>query len=194
VDEKGQPLLPGSFLTTLRECFQADAIPTQRRAMAIEGLDRDPPLCPAEERVRLARTAVGAVSAGQAQTDTPGAHYTAPALPPHLLANLEAAAELVRARFHCREHGPYDGLLRDPAVVAEVQAAFGPERILSPTALENYIACPFKFFLSKVLHLEPLEEPSEEIDGTDRGLAFHRALARLHTHLGAPGAAAAGRG
>jgi ATP-dependent helicase/DNAse subunit B len=176
VDEKGQPLLPGSFLTTLRECFQPDAIPTQRRAMVIEGLDKGPPLCPAELRVRLACAGPGATSADALA-----------ALSPHLLANLEAAAELVRARFHGREHGPYDGLLRDPAVVADVQALFGPERILSPTALENYIACPFKFFLGKVLRLEPLEEPSEEIDSTDRGLAFHRALARLHTHLGAAG-------
>ena len=34
-----------------------------------------------------------------------------------------------------------------------------------------------------MLKLGPLEEPSEEIESTDRGLAFHRALSRLHTAL-----------
>jgi RecB family exonuclease len=104
-------------------------------------------------------------------------------LTPDLAANLTDAAELARLRFQAREHTAYEGLLRDPAVVREVCSLFGPERILSPTALENYIACPFKFFLGNVLKLEPLEEPSEEIESTDRGLAFHRALARLHTAL-----------
>src|SRR5262249_7151254 len=105
------------------------------------------------------------------------------ALPADLHDHLCDAADLARRRFREPEHSAYDGLLRDPAVVAELHQIFGPDRILSPTALENYIACPFRFFLDNLLRLEPLEEPSEEIESTDRGLAFHRALARLHTHL-----------
>jgi len=38
-----------------------------------------------------------------------------------------------------------------------------------------------------VLHLEPLEEPGEDIEASDRGLVFHRALAALHRHLRAHG-------
>ncbi len=60
---------------------------------------------------------------------------------------------------------------------------FGPQRVFSPTALESYVACPFRFFLEHVLKLDTLEEPSEEIEVTRRGMAFHRALARLHSRL-----------
>ncbi len=175
VDDRGQALLPSSFLARLRDCFAPGAIPVERRRMLIEGYDRDTPLSPAERRVQAALT-------------ISQAHGSRPVgLGPDLSANLADAAELARQRFFAGEHGPYDGLLRDPAVVAEICKAFGPERILSPTALENYIACPFKFFLNNVLRLEVLEEPSEEIESTDRGLAFHRALSRLHTHLRSTG-------
>jgi ATP-dependent helicase/DNAse subunit B len=192
VDDKGQELLPSSFLTTIRECFEPKAIPTDSRSMLTGGLDTDVPLCPAEQRVRLARTVRGQRSDVRGQrSDVRGYNQVLAAdfspLPSDLLANLEAAAAMARQRFHAPEHGKYDGLLRDPRVVAHVGTLFGPGRILSPTALENYIACPFKFFLGNVLRLEPLEEPSEEIESTDRGLACHRALYRLHKHLRATG-------
>jgi ATP-dependent helicase/nuclease subunit B len=104
-------------------------------------------------------------------------------LPADLEANLGDAADLVRLRFREHEHNPYDGLFRDPGVIASVGQLFGPERIFSPTALEDYVACPFRFFLRHVLRLEPLENPREEIEVTRRGQAFHRALARLHRKL-----------
>ena len=55
--------------------------------------------------------------------------------------------------------------------------------MFSPTALENYVACPFRFLLQHVLRLEPLEDPSEEVEYTRRGSAFHRALARFHERV-----------
>lgn len=189
VDEKGQALLPSSFLERLRDCFAPGAVPRETRRMLIEGYDRDSPLSPAELRVQAALHGEGLKDhgwrpvGGAPETSPPGHHPWALDSPPDLCANLADAAELARLRFHAADHNSYDGLLRDPAVIAEVRRMFGPERILSPTALENYIACPFKFYLDNVLRLEPLEEPSEEIESTDRGLAFHRALARLHTQL-----------
>ncbi|MCI0465128.1 MAG: exodeoxyribonuclease V subunit gamma, partial [Gemmataceae bacterium] len=185
VDEKGQALLPSSFLERLCDCFTPGSISKESRRMLIEGYDRDIPLSPAELRVRAALAGIRArsVSEGQDQTLAYASGSDPGSLTPDLAANLADASELARLRFYAREHSPYDGLLRDPEVIAEASQMFGPERILSPTALENYIACPFKFFLGNVLRLEPLEEPSEEIESTDRGLAFHRALSRLHTQL-----------
>jgi ATP-dependent helicase/DNAse subunit B len=170
VDERGQELLPSSFLLAVRDCFREGALEVVRRRMLIEGHDRDEPLSAAEHRVRLAA----------------GGHLglaRAAGLPADLAANLADAAELARRRFQEREHNPYDGLFRDPALIAQVTALFGPERILSPTALEDYVACPFRFFLKHVVKLEPLEDPREEIEVTRRGQAFHRALARLHSRL-----------
>jgi ATP-dependent helicase/DNAse subunit B len=170
VDEKGQALLPSSFLAALLDCFEPGAVPRLSRRMLIEGLDRDDPLSPAEYRVRAARL----LSAGR----------RLPAgMPRDLAANLRAASLVAQHRFDDGEHNPYDGLLRHPAVVAELRQRFGGAKVISPTALETYVACPFRFLLEDVLHLEPLEEPGEGIEGSDRGLVFHRALAWLHRHL-----------
>src|SRR5262249_19590451 len=98
VDEKGQPLLPSSFLSAVRECFTPEAIPVERRNMLIEGIDRARLLSPAEHRVRAA--AVGRVQG----------------LPADLAANLQAASRIARLRFDLPDHGPYDGLLRHPGI------------------------------------------------------------------------------
>jgi ATP-dependent helicase/DNAse subunit B len=177
IDDKGQDLLPGSFLATLRDCFRPEALTVHRQQMLIQGYRDTEPLCPREQRIQWACLC----GIGLQPVETPDRLQTYPTA--DTLANLHAAREMAARRFHPEQHGPYDGLLRHPAALAELQSLFGPERILSPTALEGYIACPFRFFLGQVLRLEPLEEPREEVESTDRGLAFHRALSRLHRHL-----------
>ena len=180
VDERGQALLPSSFLLAVLDCFKNDTVPTERRRMLTEGLDSDEPLSLAELRVRLARSYSRERTASAGLS---GARGTLAAIRPDMLTNLGDAAELVRRRFHEKRYTPYDGSFRDPAVIAEVGRRFGPERVFSPTALEDYVACPFRFYLRHVLGLEPLEDPKEEIEVTRRGQAVHRALARLHTGL-----------
>lgn len=165
VDEKGQSLLPSSFLQSFRECFAKTAIETRQRRMLIERYDTDPPMAPSEHRVQMALQGATWPEAND------------------LSANLATAARMVQHRFHEPEFTPYDGRLRHATVLTDLRALYGPEKVFSPTALETYIACPFHFFLEQVLHLEPLEEPREEIEQTRRGSAFHRALARLHQQL-----------
>jgi ATP-dependent helicase/nuclease subunit B len=172
VDGKGQALLPSSFLGAVLECFTPGTVPVERRRMLIEGYDRDMPLSPAEHRVQAARSFP---------------ETSLSRLPPALAANLADAARMAALRFQDRDHNPYDGLFRHPGAIAEVALQFGPERVFSPTALEDYVACPFRFFLKHVLRLEELEEPREEIEVTRRGQAFHRALSRLHGQLRADG-------
>jgi ATP-dependent helicase/DNAse subunit B len=170
VDDRGQALLPSSFLHLLLQCFTPGAVPVERRSMLIEHYDRDPPLAPAEYRVQVAAAGPAVIASGAG-------------LPDDLARNLADAARMVHLRWEERDYTPYDGLFRDPAVIAAVGQQFGPEKVFSPTALEDYVACPFRFFLRHVLRLEELDEPREEIEVTRRGQAFHRALARLHTQL-----------
>jgi ATP-dependent helicase/DNAse subunit B len=173
VDERGQDLLPSSFFNAVLDCFTRDAIPVERRSLLIEGFDREEPLSPAEHRVRAAHRASAA-----AETD-----LLRFGLAPDLAAHLVAAARVARQRFDAGDYTPFDGLFRDSDVIGEVRRLFGPEKVFSPTALEDYVACPFRFFLGHVLRLEPLEEPREEIEVTRRGQAVHRALSRLHRQL-----------
>jgi RecB family exonuclease len=172
VDERGQPLLASSFLSQLLDCFTPGAVPVEQRRMLIERYATDQALSPAEHRVQVA-----AEPARLPRAD----------LPADLAANLAAAARMASARLHAKEFGPYDGMFRHLEVVGAVAELFGPEKVFSPTALEDYIACPFRFFLGHVLGLEALEVPREEIEVTRRGQAVHRALSRLHGQLRAEG-------
>jgi ATP-dependent helicase/nuclease subunit B len=175
VDEKGQATLPSSFLQTLLDCFQPGAVEIEEQRMLIERYDRADPLSPAELRVR---SVSDAVAAGDERKND----RILESVSPDLTANLARAAVMARQRFG-RDFGPFDGLVRDPAIVAELDQLVGPQQVFSPTALEDYILCPFRFFMSHVLRLQPLEDPTEEIEAAKRGMAYHRALARLHQRL-----------
>ncbi|MGF1582979.1 MAG: PD-(D/E)XK nuclease family protein [Gemmataceae bacterium] len=169
IDRTGQELLPSSFLTSVLDCFELEAVPALRRNMLIEGYDRDPPMSLAEYRVQAA------CSIARGGPKWP--------LPAQLNAQMVAARDVSQHRFRNDDHSIYDGLFRDKKIIDQVAQLFSPDRILSPTALEYYVACPFKFFLRHVLRLQPLEEPQDEIESTERGLTFHRALSRLHQEL-----------
>jgi len=169
VDDKGQDLLPSTFLTALLDCFET--VPVTHRRMLIQEYETQVPYSPAEFRVQLA------VGTAARPALRPGA------LPPELLDNLAAAAAVAQRRQDKAEFSPYDGRLRHAAVSAILQDRCGPLKKFSPTALETYVTCPFRFLLQNVLRLQALDEPSEEIEHTRRGLAFHRALSRLHIHL-----------
>jgi ATP-dependent helicase/DNAse subunit B len=59
---------------------------------------------------------------------------------------------------------------------------------LSPTALDEYATCPFKFFASRVLGLGEREEGGErgELSAQARGQVYHAALERFYQTLPAP--------
>jgi CRISPR/Cas system-associated exonuclease Cas4 (RecB family) len=69
-----------------------------------------------------------------------------------------------------------DGLV---AANPEVQAALGEHRMSarpwSPSALEQYSTCPYKFALNGILKLKPREEAAalEQLDPLTRGALFH---------------------
>jgi RecB family exonuclease len=56
-------------------------------------------------------------------------------------------------------------------------------RPVSPTALERYAICPHEYFVSRLLHVEPVEAPEEvvEISAMDIGNFLHASLADLIT-------------
>jgi len=69
-----------------------------------------------------------------------------------------------------------DGLVRPSEAAREAIASHGlGARSFSPTALQNFAACPYKFFLYAVHRLSPREvpEPIEEIPPLQRGSMVH---------------------
>ena len=96
---------------------------------------------------------------------------------PHLKRALEA-----RGRRWRRPWFPVDGLVDASAEARETLAAqrIGA-RSYSPTALQNFAACPYRFFLQAVLYLRPREElvQLEQMDPMTRGSIFHEIQFRL---------------
>ena len=76
---------------------------------------------------------------------------------------------------------PYDGLVG----VARAHWRMLERHGVSPTALERYAQCPFKYFAEKVLRLEPLEAPDSVLvpDARARGTLCHAILRRFYQQL-----------
>jgi ATP-dependent helicase/nuclease subunit B len=53
----------------------------------------------------------------------------------------------------------------------------------SISQLETYAACPYKYFAERILNLEPIEEPSEEIEALEMGSLLHSILYEFYTEL-----------
>jgi ATP-dependent helicase/nuclease subunit B len=79
-----------------------------------------------------------------------------------------------------------DGLVDPPeeALVAIREHALD-KRSFSPTALQNFAACPYRFFLSAVHRLAKREEPAaiEDLDPLTRGSLVHEVQFNLLTEL-----------
>jgi len=76
---------------------------------------------------------------------------------------------------------PYDGLLTgEPAITAALAERYGDTAVFSPTALETYADCPFRFYLGRVLGLEPLPEVDLDLTALERGSLLHKIAFRFY--------------
>lgn len=78
--------------------------------------------------------------------------------------------------------GPWTGFVTAPGAVVT-----GSMRPLSPTSLQDWAACPFRYFLRHLLRVGERDDPAEldEITALDRGSLVHEALQRfVAEHLG----------
>jgi ATP-dependent helicase/nuclease subunit B len=81
-----------------------------------------------------------------------------------------------RARRWIKNFTRADGLVDPHPLAKAALAAHGlGARTFSPTALQHYAACPYKFVLSALNKLAPREEPErlEELDPLQRGSLIH---------------------
>jgi len=76
----------------------------------------------------------------------------------------------------------YDGLVRiTESTRPFLQSQRLTARPYSVSALQNYAYCPYRFLLSAMYHLQPLEEPEplERMDPLTKGSLFHEVLAEF---------------
>lgn len=98
-------------------------------------------------------------------------------------ANLVEMMKLLVERSKRNTFGAYEGMMVSPAAKQWFEREFHSGRIWSPSRLETYALCPYRFFLETILQLEPLEELQLEANFARRGQLFHDTLANLHQQL-----------
>lgn len=91
---------------------------------------------------------------------------------------LDLAAQTCQVRQSQATGSPFDGFLQDLA--AQFQQHFAPLHSWSASQLEDYRACPFWFFVRRVLKLGPKEEPSEGLDSRQLGQIYHDIFEQLY--------------
>lgn len=176
VNDKGEPLFPSPYLAALQDLFEPGGLPVDKRVQLDPLPDRDRLLSRAD--LRLAATE-------EVRENRPGlfrslleADESAPTA-----RNVLAAVDVAVHRFHTRGFTHYEGMLQDGRNQRRLRDRFTPEYEFSATQLESYAGCPFQFWLSELLHVEPLESPYTATDHRRRGVLIHQVLARIHREL-----------
>jgi ATP-dependent helicase/nuclease subunit B len=176
VSPSGQPLFPSPYVTAVRDLFSPevgivphsdlDPVPSRDRALSAEDLR-----LVATDELRFGRPGLFRQMAAE------------PALGASARGIL-AAAEMDACRFEQPDFTPYEGMLQNASSVAKLSSKYSAEYQFSTTQLEGYATCPFRFLLSHVLHLDPINDIEPEIDPMQRGQALHRLFADLHRPAG----------
>ncbi|MHC4599714.1 MAG: PD-(D/E)XK nuclease family protein, partial [Planctomycetota bacterium] len=96
------------------------------------------------------------------------------------------------ALFDPSRLSPFDGWMKSQEALAVVRKKFGKRPGFSPTGLEAYARCPYRFFLQRVVRITPLEDPveeetAEECDPMHKGLMVHEVLEQFHRWLAVEG-------
>jgi ATP-dependent helicase/DNAse subunit B len=92
------------------------------------------------------------------------------------------AVNLASRRWGFHSFTEYDGCLKSARARKLLRERFALSgQVLSPTKLETYAACPFKYFLEEILGLKPLPSPEEvrRIQPLERGTLVHEILFRF---------------
>lgn len=94
------------------------------------------------------------------------------------LPALARALRAEQARWGEPRLTAWDGRLQSAEARAVLERRYPPDAIWSPTALERYAACPFHFFVERLLEAEETEEPEEltRLAPQDRGELLHAIL------------------
>jgi ATP-dependent helicase/DNAse subunit B len=163
LDDNGAPWEPSPYYQAVMAC--ADV------------LEERPPLIqlpPPEEAAGKAETL--AALAGQSARQAP------PALEKPWLAALRAA-HVMALRQGWPAPAEFEGVFRDPALVAELAGLYGPRRAWSASRLNRYGNCPYGFFAQQILGLEARPDPGEGFDAAQRGSLMHAVLEVLYRRL-----------
>lgn len=171
LDEKAQPLNPSSYLSEVERLFPSGQL---RYDAAVGGTS----VLYSGRDLRIAAVReLGASNAKPLATLLRSQRFCDGA------ATLANGIEASWNRSHGDAFAAYEGILTSEAAQQRLASRYPPQHLWSPSSLELYATCPFKFFMRQVLGAEPLEDPVLDVDYRRRGSLLHDALLLLHRRL-----------
>lgn len=174
-DGNGHPLNKSKFLTEIIAFFPGLAEQTRRYQLEPE-VCRDYQSCFSEyERrelwVERLLTPINDLDPGER-------HWSDGRLQISLYRNL--AYQVFEWFNHYREHKT---VFTDPAILTRLDFKFGKTQIISITAIEEFRACPYRFYLKEVLKIKPMVEPQLIPGLRELGLLYHQVLGKFCSTL-----------
>ena len=131
---------------------------------------------------------VEAAALPEAGIEISGAQVLTPKARIYLTGDGHARALHALAVEQARRNGEasaWNGLIEAPDLRAWLAEQFGDGRVWSPTQLESFAKCPWSYFASRLLGVDRMEDPGEEMEATTRGSLIHDALHRFYLLAGA---------
>jgi ATP-dependent helicase/nuclease subunit B len=173
VDDSGEPLNPSPYLKEIEQACGTTPIARQGQ-IDLSPIPRADDLCsPDAFRIRAVADALSGKPeslGGFAVNDVRGGE------------NLFRGLGFGLSRQNREKFDLSEGML-SAAVEAELKQAFPPDRVYSATELEHYAYCPYRYFLEKLLNVQPLEDIALETDYARRGQMAHSLLAVFHRRV-----------
>lgn len=139
--------------------------------------ERDAPAGSVEDLLR--ETAVGlAASDDTTPVATTAVETVADLGPEGAATHLDAGIEAASARAHPTVGGD-EGRFYGRVDAELVDALHDDERVFSPSALDTYATCGFRYYLGRVLDVDEPDETTLDPDALDRGTYLHAVLERF---------------
>ena len=182
-DASGRPAGAGSFLTSLLEPIGG------LEALQSAGRHRNIPLgtfLPDSGRIASDQDALTGAVAGWFDPDR-GCDDAAMAWvargDPQKLMRVAGGLWASHKRWQANSAGAFDGRLDDAKLTAELKRRYPGQVVFSASSLNSFGQCPWRYFASYVLGLEPLSVPERILQPTSRGQFVHNVLFTTMTRL-----------
>jgi len=174
LDGKGQPLSPSPLLTDLERSVGGIARSAMPLGQLVE-VDATPYSASSFRRQAVAQALAGKQRWLAGMISHPRFVRTG--------SSILNGIDCIAGRSVREEYGPFEGLLLSGEAQAALARRFDAPFLWSPSRLEGYAACPFRYFAEQILRVEPLGELTLENDPRRRGSLLHQVLATIHEQL-----------
>jgi ATP-dependent helicase/nuclease subunit B len=172
VNAKGQPAFSSPYVAALRSLWTKAALSIRTCGQLDPVPDAENAVSATDARYLAMRAAIDG-DAGWLRSlwETPATRG--------MVHGLVAAVEMDVHRFHTAGFTAYEGRLDLEPNRRELARRFAANRQFSATELELFAACPFRYWVAKVLDIEPLADVETGTDTLRRGVLVHDVLSQL---------------